>query len=191
MTELALQVLGGYGYISEYPVEQYLRDAKISSIYEGTTGIQALDFVGRKLSLQGGQVVQNYYGLLLTLAQSLQNHPELSREAPNFQKALESISQVAMKFMEYGGQGKFDMAQLGATPFLYAFAKVTLAYYLLDQARIASEKISVGGLSPEDKKFFEGKVWTARFFVHHILPEAMALTKAILSEDRSALEIAL
>jgi alkylation response protein AidB-like acyl-CoA dehydrogenase len=188
VTEQALQTLGGYGYISEYPLEQYMRDIKISSIYEGTTGIQALDFIGRKLTLQDGAVIQNFNAMLMKLITANQDHSELAKEMSELQKSVESVGQVAMKFMEYSSTGKIEMAMLGATPFLYAFGLTAMAYYLLEQAVIAAKLLSEGH---DDKKYLSGKIKTAQFFVHQILPEVRAKTWAILSEDRSALDIAI
>lgn len=192
-TELAMQIYGGYGYISEYPIEQYMRDVKISSIYEGANGIQALDLLGRKLALKGGQVVQTFYALLDGFATKNQAEPALKAEIAEFKKALDSVAKAAMGFMEMTGKGDFNYPMLCAIPFLHMFSTVSVAYYLLDQAVIAHEKLGQKEFSKENEQaaYLDGKIKTARFFVHQILPGVRALAKSIQSGDRSALEIVL
>lgn len=203
VTELAMQTFGGYGYISEYPIEQYMRDAKISSIYEGTNGIQALDLLGRKLAMRGGQVVQQFYTLVDSFITKHQSEPALKEELSEFKKALDTIAQTAMSFMEMTGKGDFNYPMLCATPFLSMFSAVVIGYYLLDQAVIAHEQLNrllaekvedpshqktfIKG--NEEAQYLDGKIKTARFFVHQILPTVRASAKAIQSGDRSALEI--
>lgn len=203
VTELAMQTYGGYGYISEYPVEQYMRDVKISSIYEGTNGIQALDLLGRKLPLNGGQTVQQFYAMVDAFVTANQNEPALKAEIVEFKKALDLIAQTAMSFMEMTGKGDFNYPMLSASDFLNMFATVVVAYYLLDQsvrahaklAKLLEEKVDDPSQHKsfirenEEAAFLDGKIKTARFFVHRILPQVRAAFKAIESGDRSALEI--
>ena len=202
VTEIAMQVYGGYGYCSEYPAEQYLRDAKISSIYEGTNGIQALDLVGRKLPFKGGQAFQSLYALIDGFCSKHKTNTALKVEVDDLKKAVDTVAQIAMKFMELGMSGDKEYPMLSATPFLNACGDTVLAYLLLEQATIACQKI--GGVESGDAgtwkkalesndtlKFYDAKVKTARFFVHHILPQVRARGKEILSLDRSALEVVL
>lgn len=203
VTELAMQTYGGYGYVSEYPVEQYMRDVKISSIYEGANGIQALDLLGRKLALKGGQVVQQFYAMADEFAQKNGDEPALKVEMEEFKKALDVVAQTAMSFMEMTGKGDFNYPMLSATPFLHMFSAVVVAYYLLDQAVIAHRKLNkllqdrVDDPSQhktyikdnEETAYLDGKIKTARFFIHQLLPQVRATAKSIESGDRSALEI--
>ncbi len=203
VTELAMQTLGGYGYVSEYPMEQYMRDAKISSIYEGTNGIQAMDLLGRKLALRGGQVIQQYYAMVGAFVESHKEDPALKNEMGEFKKALDTVAQTAMGFMEMTGKGDFNYPLLSATPFLHMFSAVVCGYYLLEQGVIAHEKLArlladkVEDPSrqkafikeSEEARYLDGKIKTARFFVHQILPQVRAAAKSIESGDRSALEI--
>lgn len=200
VTELAMQVYGGYGYCSEYPVEQYLRDVKISSIYEGTNGIQALDLVGRKLGLHGGKAFQSLYALIDGFCTENKTHDALKTEIDELKKAIDTVAQMAMKFMELSVSGNRDYPALSATPFLAACGDTVLAYLLLKQAVIAGGKLAGQPLGSGDArkkalennetlKFYDGKIHTARFFVHHILPQVRARGKEILSLDRSALDV--
>jgi len=205
VTELAMQTFGGYGYISEYPIEQYMRDVKIASLYEGTNGIQALDLLGRKLALRGGQAVQQFYAMVTEFVEKNQEDPALKKELQEFKKALDTVAQCAMGFMEMTGKGDFNYPMLSATPFLHMFSTVVIAYYLLEQGVIAHAKLEallkekVDDPSHhkdfikgnEEAAYLDGKTKTARFFVHNLLPGVRAAAKTIESGDRSALEIIL
>lgn len=204
VTELALQTYGGYGYISEYPVEQYLRDTKIASIYEGTNAIQALDLIGRKLAIQGGQLFRELYEDLSAFCSTHAEHPAFKAEVAALKKSVDTLGQVTMKFGEWAMAKNFDMPQLHAVSYLYNMGDVVLSWLLLDQSILALKKLEAlwqeKGANDEaakdkicseddEAKFLESKVKTARFFIHNILPGATARAKTILSEDDSALKI--
>ena len=207
MTELAMQVLGGYGYIKEYGVELLMRDAKIASIYEGTNGIQALDLLGRKMRQNGG-------GLFLTWLQNaneflapLQDHAELGPIAREVDKAKNVLGEAAFGFKQLG-KADPEYPLLHATPFLRIFGLVECARLLLEQASVAYSRLeglwSAEGVDATDAearralsarhgdaRFYENKIKTASFFAHQLLPETRALLKSIQSGDRSALDIQL
>ena len=185
VTEIAMQVYGGYGYCSEYPVEQYMRDVKISSIYEGTNGVQALDLVGRKLALNHGELFREFYEDLSAFYESQKDVESLKSEMEAFKKAIDSVGQVAMKFGEWGMSKNYDSPQFFATPFLEMCGDVSLAYVLLDQAKLASEKMGSG----DSDGFYKNKILTTKFFVNNILPRVRMRSKEILTDDKSAFEM--
>lgn len=185
VTEIAMQVYGGYGYISEYPVEQYMRDVKISSIYEGTNGIQALDLLGRKLPLKGGQAFRAYYEDVGGFTERHGSHEALKDEMAALKKAADTMGQVAMKMAEMGMNGDMVTPQLSATPFLDIMGYVTLTHILLEQAVLAHSKISAGSTDV----YYRNKVRTAKFMVSQLLPNVSARAKSILSTDRSPIEM--
>jgi alkylation response protein AidB-like acyl-CoA dehydrogenase len=204
VTTHAMQAYGGYGYISEYPIEQMLRDVKISSIYEGSNGIQALDLIGRKMTLKGGELFKNFYDLLNTFANGNASRKTLEKEFATFKKALDTVGQTALKFAEIGMAGDRDFVMLNAYPFLSMMGYLAFAWLLLEQALVALPKLETiwaqANADSEEKKsaicennldarFYEGKVKTARFYIWNILPNLHALAKGVLSEDRSALKI--
>jgi len=203
-TELALQVYGGYGYITEYPAEQYLRDIKIASIYEGTNGIQALDLIGRKLGINNGQLFRELYEDLNGFCTQQAEHPAFKKEVESFKKSLDQLGQVTLKFGEWAMAKNFDLPQLHAVNYLYNMGDVILSWILLDQAILALGKLEAlwkeKGAGDEGAKakvceeddearFLEGKVKSARFFISNILPGAHSRAKAILSGDESALKV--
>lgn len=206
VTELAMQTYGGYGYISEYPIEQYMRDVKISSIYEGTNGIQALDLIGRKIGQKNGQYFRELYEEIDGFLSREASNPAFDSEIANVKKSLDQLGQVAMKFAEWGMGGNLISPQLHAVSFLHNFGDLMVSFLLLDQSVLALKKLEElwksQGATDEEKKskvcteneearFLEGKVKTARFFISNILPQATARTKAILNNDLSPMKIRL
>ncbi|MBL7684485.1 MAG: acyl-CoA dehydrogenase [Deltaproteobacteria bacterium] len=204
VTVMAMQCYGGYGYCQEYPVEQMVRDVKISSIYEGTNGIQALDLVGRKMGMKGGEVFREFYQMIDQSAQKGASHPTLSKEFSALKKAIDQIGQCAMKTAELGMSGQRDYVAMQAVNFLNMMGYVCLAWVLLEQALVALPKLEAlwqkAGAdveekkaalceSNEDAKYYESKVKVARFFVSNLLPQLHALAKGFLSEDPSAMRI--
>ncbi|TXD33931.1 acyl-CoA dehydrogenase [Lujinxingia vulgaris] len=207
MTEIAMQVFGGYGYIKEYGVEQKMRDVKIASIYEGTNGIQALDLLGRKMRMKNG-------GLFLTWLQDtneflaeLSEDETLGEMAKQVDAAKNALGEAAFGFTATGKKDP-EYPLLHATPYLRMFGLVESARLLLKQASIAQTRLEaiwaekgVDATDDEarkalieqndDVRFYENKVKTASFFIYQILPEARAILKSIQSGDRSALDVAL
>ena len=187
VTETAIQVYGGYGYCAEYPVEQFLRDEKICSIYEGANGIQALDLVGRKLGLKKGLYFMNLMGEMgQTLCRYKEALPDL---AADFQAATNTLAEVALLFAASGKAGKFLVPVANATPFLMLMGQVVMAWLLFWEAGVAGQKLAAPDGGGPDKAFYEGKLAAARFFIKHVLPEVDAAAKAIRSEDVSMVEI--
>jgi hypothetical protein len=188
VTELALQTYGGYGYICDYPIEQYLRDSKISSIYEGTNGIQALDLIGRKLTTQEGRLFREFYEDITQFCEGRKGHADFKNEISALKSAAEDLGRVTLKFGEWAMAKNYDLPQLHAVSYLYNLGDVMLGWLLLDQALLAQGLLKKNPVD-EEKKFLEGKILTARFFIHHILPLAQGRTQAILDSDDSPLKI--
>lgn len=191
VTELALQIYGGYGYISDYPVEQYLRDVKIASIYEGTNGIQAIDLVMRKLLRDEGRLFKEYYKELLSFVEKYRNHDALKSSVTLFEQALAKIINVVKVFSEWiqklvpGGDKNEEKILLSATAFLEMLGHIAVAHVLLEQAVIACEKIS----SNYHDVFYQDKLHTTKFFISHVLPQVFVQEQIILNEDSSAMQM--
>lgn len=206
VTELAIQTYGGYGYCSEYPVEQFMRDIKIASIYEGANGIQALDLVGRKLGLKKGMYFMFLLGEMNATVAAYQGNAALKDLAENVQQAVNTLTEMAMYFAGSAKAGKFLIPVGNAYPFLMMMGKVVMAWLLLWEAGVAREKlegIAAGkGIDPVDAgklsalakedvdaAFYIGKIAAARYFIKHVLPEVDAAVTAIKSEDLSMVDI--
>lgn len=184
VTEMAMQIYGGYGYISEYPIEQYMRDVKISSIYEGANGIQALDLLGRKLSVKQGELFRQLYEDISAFIDT-NAEGEFKVEMTALKSSLDTLGQIAMAFAEWGMEGDQVSSMLSATPFLEACGETMLAYVLLDQAVLAEQKVKAGAT----ETLYTNKIKTARFFVSQILPKVKMHAKAILARDKTPMEI--
>lgn len=189
VTELAIQVHGGYGFCSEYPVEQFMRDVKIASLYEGTNGIQAMDLVGRKLGMNKGMLFLNLLGEMnaaLAMGKSL---PALRDLAEDVEKGVAIVSDMAMFFAKCGKEGKFLVPLGNAYPFLMMMGKVISAWLLLWQAGIAAESLAKEEPGGIDAAFYKGKLAGARYFIKNVLPEIYGTARAIKSGDMSILDI--
>jgi len=202
----AIEVYGGYGYCSEYPVEQYLRDCKIASIYEGTNGIQALDLVGRKLGMRKGANVKNLsYDMMKDIA-ALRKVEELRSYNAFLEEAGNSLSDLTLYFSQVGKGAGFLVPILYAQPYLEIFGDVVIGWLLLKQAAIAAgklgaiyaEKGAVGSRAKQralvhenaDVAFYQGKIATAKFFALTALTTVKARCGAIKLGDKTPIEMA-
>lgn len=182
----ALQTFGGYGYTADYPIEQYARDLKVGSIYEGTNGIQALDLLGRKMRMRGGMTFMAWVQRLNEFVSAHEEHVEIGEDVKRFEEVKNIFAETAMFLAGMGMSGNQREAVLNATPFLMLFGHVTVAQLLLEQAAVAHRQLA--GASEADQVFYRNKIRTAKFFVHNVLPEAEAFARVIRSGDRSALD---
>ncbi|HRS83466.1 MAG TPA: acyl-CoA dehydrogenase, partial [Smithellaceae bacterium] len=139
VTELAIQTYGGYGFCSEYPVEQFMRDIKIASIYEGANGIQALDLVGRKMGLKKGMYFMSLLGEMNATIAKYQENAALKDLAGDVRQAANTLAETAMYFAESSKAGKFLIPVGNAYPFLMLMGKVVMAWLLFWEAGAARE----------------------------------------------------
>lgn len=185
MASLAVQVFGGYGYTQEYPVEQLLRDARISAIYEGTNGIQAMDLLGRKLRIKNGLLFMDW---MQDAKKFVKKAGEAGlAEADAVGKAIDHLGQTAMYLGQLAMKKQLKLAFLQASPFLTMFGTVLLAVEALEQAHTAKLLIEAEG----ETAFLKGKLLNSRFYVNNILPAAVATGKSIQAGDDSALDASL
>ncbi len=183
----AIQVYGGYGYTREYPVEQIARDCKITSLYEGTDGIQAMDLLGRKLGMRKGAVFMDFM-------QEVQQSIALAREteslhplADKVETALNRLGEIAMHLGQTAMSPRLKVAFAHAFPFLDAMGDVIMAWMLLWRAAVAAPKCDTA--KKKDKAFYEGQVQTAAFFIDTILPVTMGKMTAIVDSSPAAVDI--
>jgi alkylation response protein AidB-like acyl-CoA dehydrogenase len=169
------QVYGGHGYIAEWGMEQYVRDARIAMIYEGTNGIQALDLVGRKLAKDGGRAVQLLFGIVTEEAAAAKANPALADFAGRLEKALGDLQSSTMWFMQNGLTNP-NNAGAGATSYMHLMGIVALGLMWLRMGVTASAQLAAG---EGDKAFLEAKLTTARFFAERIMPDTGALRRKI------------
>ena len=206
VTETAMQCYGGYGFCCEYPIEQFLRDEKIASIYEGANGIQALDLIGRKLGMKKGAYFMN---LLSEMNNTIAKYKDLNGVkdfAGDVQNAVNKMAEMGLYLATCGKQGKFLVPINNAYPFLMMMGKVVSGWFLLWEAGVAQQKLDelakAQGVDQGDAAawaqfvkgnknaaFYTGKIYSAKFFAKNVLPEVDAAATAIKNEDMSILEI--
>jgi alkylation response protein AidB-like acyl-CoA dehydrogenase len=185
----AIQVYGGAGYLKDWPVEQYCRDSKIFSIYEGTNHIQAMDLVGRKLMQRGGANVQAFGKDVAAFVAKNKDHAVLKDAVAILAQAMEALTGTGGKFMQWFGGGKMEMVPAVANRFLEMMAETTLGWLLLDAAVIAEAALAKLPADHPDRAFYEGKRYAAQFFAFNVLPGVAAKAQLVAREDRSVLDI--
>jgi len=182
-TSLGMQVYGGHGYIRENGMEQYLRDARISKIYEGTNGIQALDLVGRKLPAHMGKYLRHFFH---PLSEFLEQHSEDERMSAYIQPLAKSFSrlQMATLFIAQKGLSNPDEAGAAASDYLNLFGLVALAYMW---ASMAEQALNRKGNMPDE--FYDGKLTTGLFYMQRLLPQSGSLLSNIMSGCDSTMSL--
>lgn len=187
--ETAIQTFGGVGYTKDFPVEQYCRDAKIFSIYEGTNHIQAMDLVGRKLGQNGGANLQAFLADVATFVQKHASDPVLGPAVKNLGLAQEAVSGTAMRLLTWFQAGKLAMVPLHANRFLEMMAETTVTWMLLEGASIALAKKSAVASGHPDASFYDGKVAAALYFARNVTPTVELKARMLAEEDRTPLDV--
>jgi alkylation response protein AidB-like acyl-CoA dehydrogenase len=190
----ALQTFGGSGYLQDYPLEQYIRDAKIDTLYEGTTAIQGQDFFFRKIVRNKGAALGAISAEITSFLESISDEGRLKEEAAALQKGLEDFGgMVAAMFSQLmSAQEDVDnVYKVGqnTTRLLLSAGDLMVGYLLLRQASVALTRMDGNGLSDSDRAFYEGKHAVARFFTQTVLPELAARRTVVESVDNSLMQV--
>ncbi|MFZ9886489.1 MAG: acyl-CoA dehydrogenase [Myxococcota bacterium] len=183
---LALQVFGGSGYTRDYPMEQYIRDQKIDTLYEGTTAIQALDLFFRKVAPQGGQTLRAQLEEVAVTAKSDAGGTALAEEKRALLRALGDIESIFVTMMQKLGESVYHVGLQG-NRILFALTEVLLAWTLIKQAEVAIEKLPAAVES--ERGFYTGKIAACRFFVAEALPRVTAARKIIEGSSLMLMEL--
>lgn len=182
-----VQVFGGYGFIREYPQEQLLRDCKITSIYEGTNGIQAMDFLGRKLGQKKGKPFMDLLGEMNKTIAAAREIEGLDTLAGKLELAVNKLGEVAMHMGMTAMSEKVLDAFAMAHPFLDITGDVCLAWLELWRAVVAAPKIEKA--KKKDMAFYQGQVTTAKYFITWILPATMGKMEALQGNITAVMEM--
>lgn len=183
---MAIQVHGGYGYTKEFPVEQLARDNKITSIYEGTNGIQAIDFLVRKLSRNNGEI----FNFLVQEIRKTLKRDIYQKELRHYKKQIFELIDEIKKLITFilPALGKnISLAYGSAVPLLEIFGDMVLGWMWIWQMGIALEKTAQ--LPDEDNFFYKGKITTAKFFLDSILPQTMGKIKGLLDSKEEIFHV--
>ncbi len=178
-----IQCLGGYGYCDEFPLEQYYRDIRIHPIHEGTTGIQAMDLLGRKVTKKKGKAFMLFLeeaGKTINKAQSSEN---LKNEAAALGEALTKLTDITQHLSGLAMKGQIDLFLADATLYLELFGIIAIAWQWLIQAVVAEKSLSTCGPDGSELNFHTGKLFTFRFFYNYELPKIEGLLIRLKKND--------
>lgn len=189
VTVSAIQVFGGAGYIKDHPVEQYCRDSKVFSIYEGTNHIQALDLVGRKLSQRGGANFQAFLGQVGGFAKANADHPKMGSAAARLGAAAGALGESAMRFLTWFQAGKTELIGLYANRFLDMMARTAVSWVLLEGALVAEKAAAGLAEGHPDRDFYAGRMHSALHYAHVELPGVVDGARFMGEEMHNSLEI--
>ena len=185
VTNMMMQVYGGHGYIAEWGMEQYARDARIAQIYEGTNGIQALDLVGRKMPQNFGRLLRRFFQPVQEFIDAQQTNPEMQEFIFPLAKAFMKLQQATALIAQKGLKNP-DEAGAASSDYLRQFALVAMAFIWCKMVLVAKEKIESG---EGDKAFYETKIQTAEFFMARMLPEGDARFKMVMAGAKPLMQM--
>jgi alkylation response protein AidB-like acyl-CoA dehydrogenase len=192
---MAMQVHGGYGACKEYPIEQLLRDNKIATIYEGTTGIQAMDLLGRKIGMKKGKVFKGLLMKIMGCVNEAKSVPGLDDVAVMLEKTVGQLGETALKLGQSAASPKVLEAFAQACPFLDCTSEVILGWMHLWRATIASKALTKILKDADDNKkkemleknkeaaFYHGQIQTARYFINSVLPLTSGRMNAVVIQE--------
>jgi alkylation response protein AidB-like acyl-CoA dehydrogenase len=190
----ALQTFGGSGYLQDYPLEQYIRDAKIDTLYEGTTAIQGQDFFFRKIVRNNGVALRAVSGEISAFLDSIADEGRLKEEAAALRRALEDFGGMVAAMLGQLTSAQEDVRNVykvgqNTTRLLLSAGDVLIGFLLLRQAAVALVRLDANGVGTADRAFYEGKPAAARFFALTVLPELTARRLVIESTDNALMDV--
>ena len=197
----SMQVFGGYGYTREYPIEQLVRDCKITSIYEGTNGIQAMDLVGRKLDMKDGKVFEDIITEIRGTTAIAMESRQLVKLAEKLEAAVQSYEKTKDLMTAWMSSTESETVMAHAHPFQMVSGEIIVAWMLLWRASIAAARLEeiCGETKGEERAeriaahkagdFYEGQVATATYYINTVLPVTLGKMSSIISGDTSILQI--
>jgi alkylation response protein AidB-like acyl-CoA dehydrogenase len=191
----SLQVFGGSGFTQDYPIEQYIRDAKIDTLYEGTTAIQSLDLLFRKIARDQGQTLQWLAGQVKEMTKSTGDDDHFATERDHLAQALEDtqahlgalVGYLMSSMQEDGDRGEIYKTGLHSVALLNSLSELTIGWLLLRQGEVSAAKLP--DAAGEDVDFYTGKIAAARWFARNVLPKAALRRQLAETEDAALMEL--
>ena len=184
---LAIQCYGGYGFSEEFPLAQMLRDCKVFPIYEGTNGIQAMDLLGRKVVMKGGEA---FRAVLAEISKTIDAASRIDAVKDMAGKVGAAVNEVAETTTHLGGiamGGDIEAYMSAATPYLRMFSRLVISWLFVWQSLIAQKALAAGA-GAADQNYYQGKLATARFYINNELPYLHATAQILKSGERTALD---
>ena len=176
-----LQILGGYGFCEEYILQQYYRDIRIFSLYEGTTGIQSLDLLGRKVVMNEGQALKLLAGEVMQTITAASQYDELKPYGVKLGEKLQLIQKVLTKLGGFAKQGNFERYTADATIFMEMFGHVVMSWLWLEMATVAKEAL-VKGDTAHSAEFYESKIHTMKYYFKYELAKTTSQAEVLMDE---------
>jgi len=191
MTAEAIQCLGGVGYTKEYPVEQYMRDSKVLTIWEGTSFIHGNDLVGRKMTMDNGQPFQKFMASIKSFIDDNKAAAGFEKEMAVLARAYDAAAEIQqlLEAWRANKEEKGELINLFAIRTLFIFAQLYVAMCLVDQALVVQKTMAQLPADHYDMNFYLGKVASARYYVKNSLPNVFTLAEVIKTADTSVLEV--
>jgi len=177
-----LQVLGGYGFCTDFSLQQYYRDIRISSLYEGTTGIQSQDLLARKVTLQNGKALALLVDEMMRTISLASNYDELKPYADELSSSLQLSQKILQKLMPFAMKGNYERYLSDANLFMEYMSIVVLSWLWLEMAVKSKEKITTDDLK-YSKIFYESKIHTMKFYFKYELPKTLSLAESLMSDE--------
>ena len=177
---LAIQILGGYGYTTDFPVQQHYRDLKIMSLYEGTTGIQSLDLLGRKVTLAKGRALELLANAINECIEKASSYNELKPYASTLTIEMKRITSVLTHLGQFAAKGDLDKYLANASVFMEMAGYIVIGWQWLKQAEVAAKNLALGDFSVNSAVFYQSKIHTMEFFFQYELPHAAACETTLL-----------
>ena len=185
-TSQSVQTFGGYGFTEDFPVEQYYRDIRITPIYEGTTGIQAQDLLGRKMTMKGGKAAQLLFAEISKAIADASTYDELKPYADKMKAELKQAQEVMIALMPHA-LSDVERYLSDATLFLEMMGNIVVAWQWLKQATVATRTLLTQNPQGDELAFYEGKIHTMKYFFHYEIPKNLGL--AVRLKDTEVLTI--
>mgnify|MGYP002777725765 CR=1 FL=1 len=180
---LSMQTLGGYGYTEDFPIEQLYRDIRITPIYEGTTGIQSQDLLGRKVTMKGGKALQLLAGEMGKTMSAASTYDDLKPYAGLLAEEGKRLRSVTEHLMQFAAQGDTERFLADATLYMELFSLNVIAWQWLKQAVVAKQKLVTENPTGDEGAFLEGKLLTMKYFFHYELPKTLGLAKRLTDTE--------
>ena len=180
---LAIQTLGGYGFTTDFPVQQHYRDLKIMSLYEGTTGIQSLDLLGRKVTMQNGRALQLLGATIMETIKKASTYTALQSYAAELGEEVKRMAGIIQHLSQFVQKGEIDRYLSDATVFMEMASYIVIGWQWLKQAETAAKKLAQKDFKINSESFYQSKIHTMEFFFRYELPHAAACEKTLLQTD--------
>jgi len=177
-----LQILGGYGFCTDFPLEQYYRDIRIMALYEGTTGIQSLDLLGRKVTMKNGAAMRRLTKEIIATIKEAGTYDDLKKYAETLKEASKTLEASLMHLLQFAMEGQHERYVADATIFMEMMSNIVIAWQWLKMATVAKKSL-VTGDQTYTASFYENKITTMQYYFKYELPKITAAQVTLMHED--------